>query len=64
MRTLTADDDGSLVPHRVLICGPGHQVERARGRRTARGGRASSSCRRRIGAPNANAYAERFVRLD
>ena len=60
MRTLTADDDGSLVPHRVLICD--------------RDTKWSAPVRARLGeagirvvqtpyqAPNANAYAERFVR--
>ena len=59
-RTLTAADDGVLVGHRVLICD-----------RDAKG---SAPVRDRLGeagirvvqtpfqAPNANAYAERFVR--
>ena len=60
MRTLTAADDGSLVGHRVLICD--------------RDAKWSAPVRARLGeagirvvqtpfqAPNANAYAERFVR--
>jgi putative transposase len=59
-RTLTAADDGLLVPHRVLICD--------------RDAKWSAPVRARLGeagirvvltpyrAPNANAYAERFVR--
>jgi transposase InsO family protein len=60
VRTLTAADDGWLVQHRVLICD--------------RDAKWSAPVRRRLGeagirvvltpyqAPNANAYAERFVR--
>ena len=59
-RTLTAADEGLLVGHRVLICD--------------RDAKWSASVRTRLGeagirvvqtpfqAPNANAYAERFVR--
>jgi hypothetical protein len=59
-RTLTATDDGPLVDHRVLICD--------------RDAKWSAPVRARLGeagirvvqtpyqAPNANAYAERFVR--
>ena len=60
VRTLTAADDGLLVQHRVLICD--------------RDTKWSAPVRARLGeagirvvltpyqAPNANAYAERFVR--
>ena len=60
VRTLTAADDGLLVQHRVLICD--------------RNTKWSTPVRARLGdaeirvvqtpyrAPNANAYAERFVR--
>jgi len=60
VRTLTAADDGALVHHRVLICD--------------RDAKWSAHVRARLGdagirvvqtpyqAPNANAYAERFVR--
>ena len=60
VRSATAADDGILVGHRVLICD--------------RDGKWSGAVRRRFGeaslrvvvtparAPNANAYAERFVR--
>jgi hypothetical protein len=59
-RTLTAADEGALVDHRVLICD--------------RDAKWSAPVRARLGeagirvvqtslqAPNANAYAERFVR--
>ena len=59
-RTMTAADDGLLVEHRVLICD--------------RDTKWSAPVRARLGeagirvaltpyqAPNANAYAERFVR--
>ena len=60
VRTMTAADDGLLVRHRVIICD--------------RDTKWSASVRARLGeagirivqtpyqAPNANAYAERFVR--
>jgi putative transposase len=60
MRTLTADDDSSLVPHRVLICDRDTKWSApVRARLEEAGVRVVQTPYR---APNANAYAERFVR--
>jgi putative transposase len=53
-------DDGLLVRHRVLICDRDHKWSRAVRHRFADGGIHVGLTPAR--APNANAYAERFVR--
>jgi putative transposase len=60
VRLVTAADDGVLIGHRVLICDRDRKWSRAvRQRFGAAGIRAVLTPAR---APNANAYAERFVR--
>ena len=57
-RTLTAADDGLLRDHRVLICDRDRKWSRGRPPAVLRRRRPRGR-RRRISAPNANAYAER-----
>src|SRR5687767_6119488 len=59
-RMVTAADDGLLVGHRVLICDRDRKWSRAVRRRFADAGIRVVLTPAR--APNANAYAERFVR--
>jgi transposase InsO family protein len=60
VRTLTAPDDGLLVQHRLLICDRDTKWSApVRARRRQAGIRVVLTPYR---APNANAYAERFVR--
>ena len=59
-RMVTAADDGLLVRHRVLICDRDRKWSRAVRRRFADAGIRVVLTPAR--APNANAYAERFVR--
>ena len=60
VRVLTAEDDGLLVPHRVLICDRDTKWSATvRARLKEAGIRVVQTPYR---APNANAYAERFVR--
>jgi transposase InsO family protein len=60
VRLVTAADDGALVGHRVLICDRDRKWSRAARRRMAEAGLRVVLTPAR--APNANAYAERFVR--
>src|SRR5947209_15190304 len=60
VRTLTAADEGALVGHRVLICDRNAKWSAAvRGQLDEAGTRVIQTP---FHAPNANAYAERFVR--
>ncbi len=60
VRLVTAADDGILVDHRVLICDRDGKWSRAVRRRFGEAGLRVVVTPER--APNANAYAERFVR--
>jgi transposase InsO family protein len=60
VRMMTAADDGVLVGHRVLICDRDRKWSRAVRRRFGDVGIGVVLTPER--APNANAYAERFVR--
>jgi transposase InsO family protein len=60
VRLVTAADDGVLVGHRVLICDRDQKWSRAVRRRFSGAGIQVVLTPER--APNANAYAERFVR--
>ena len=60
VRRVTAADDGVLVGHRVLICDRDQKWSRAVRRRFSGAGIQVVLTPER--APNANAYAERFVR--
>src|ERR1700674_4859634 len=60
VRLVTAADDGALVGHRVLICDRDRKWSRAVRRRFGDAGIRVVLTPER--APNANAYAERFVR--
>jgi putative transposase len=59
VRTMTAADDGLLIQHRVLICDRDTKGSAVRARLKEVGIRVGQTPYQ---APNANAYAERFVR--
>ena len=60
VRTMTAADDGLLVPHRLLICDRDTKWSAPVRARLAEAG--IRVVQTPLQAPNANAYAERFVR--
>ena len=60
VRTVTAADDGSLVQHRLLICDRDTKWSAPVRARMAEAG--IHVVQTPLQAPNANAYAERFVR--